>query len=223
MKLRNFLKAFKILPLITTLRKMKSWTPQSIVDFSLNNSLLGTLQVPSEIHRFAEIVADLKPRTFMEIGTCHGGTLCILSRLTGPNGTIISLDLPDGEFGGSYKWFHIPIFKAFPYAKQKLHLLRGDSHSQEMGNAVRKILHEKKLDLLFIDGDHTYEGVKKDFEDYSGLVRPGGIIAFHDIVQHPSDHCDVHRLWQELKSKYRHEEIVESYSQNWAGIGVLYT
>jgi|SRR5581483_11101602 len=222
MKTGSTLNIFKIFPLISTLKDMKSWTTQSIVDFSLTNPILRPLQVRSEIHRLAEIVADLKPKNLLEIGTCRGGTLCILSRLASPDGNIISLDLPNGEFGGGYKWFHIPIFKAFPYAKQKLHLLRGDSHSAEMANAVRKILGEEKLDLLFIDGDHTYEGVKKDFEDYSKLVRRGGIIALHDIVQHPSDHCDVSRLWQELKTIYSHEEIVESHNQNWAGIGVLY-
>jgi hypothetical protein len=34
--------------------------------------------------------------------------------------------------------------------------------------------------LLFIDGDHRYEGVRRDFEMYSPLVGAGGLIAFHD-------------------------------------------
>lgn len=34
--------------------------------------------------------------------------------------------------------------------------------------------------LLFIDADHSYEGVRRDFESWSPLVRPGGIVAFHD-------------------------------------------
>lgn len=37
-------------------------------------------------------------------------------------------------------------------------------------------------DLLFIDADHTYEGVARDFTRYSPLVSPGGIIAFHDAL-----------------------------------------
>jgi len=48
-------------------------------------------------------------------------------------------------------------------------------------------LNGEPLDFLFIDGDHTYEGVKRDFEMYSPLVRNGGIIAFHDIVKHPPE------------------------------------
>ena len=40
----------------------------------------------------------------------------------------------------------------------------------------------KPLDFLFIDGDHAFKGVKSDFQLYSELVRPGGLIAFHDII-----------------------------------------
>jgi predicted O-methyltransferase YrrM len=222
MKIKNTLKAFQILPHVITLRRAKHWTPQDIVDFALASPILLPLQVRSEFQRFAEIVARLNPKSLLEIGTNRGGTLCVLSRLSAPDGTIISLDLPGGEFGGGYKWFHAPIFKSFPHANQKLHLLRGDSHSVQMEIAVREIVGTGKLDLLFIDGDHTYNGVKQDFETYSALVRPGGIVAFHDIVEHPSIRCDVRRLWDEVKSNYRHEEIIESHSQGWAGIGVLY-
>ncbi|MCS7366302.1 MAG: class I SAM-dependent methyltransferase [archaeon YNP-WB-062] len=66
------------------------------------------------------------------------------------------------------------------------------------------------MDFLFIDGDHTYEGVKKDFEMYSPLVRGGGIIAFHDIVQHPPETgCEVSGFWNEIKLRYKYREIVE--------------
>jgi len=36
------------------------------------------------------------------------------------------------------------------------------------------------LDLLFIDGDHSYDGVKSDWEAYKQLLRPGSIVVFHD-------------------------------------------
>jgi len=42
------------------------------------------------------------------------------------------------------------------------------------------------FDFIFIDGDHTYEAVKKDFEDWYPLTKPGGFIAFHD--SHPVNH-----------------------------------
>jgi len=81
----------------------------------------------------------------------------------------------------------------------------------------------RKLDFLFIDGDHTYEGVKRDFKMYSSLVKKGGIIAFHDIVEHdPNSKCKVNRFWNEVKNDYESLEIVEDKKQKWAGIGVIY-
>jgi predicted O-methyltransferase YrrM len=61
-------------------------------------------------------------------------------------------------------------------------LIQGDSHSIETLRKIEGILKGRKVDFLFIDADHSYEGVKKDFEMYSPLVRKGGIIAFYDII-----------------------------------------
>jgi predicted O-methyltransferase YrrM len=87
---------------------------------------------------------------------------------------------------------------------------------------VKKILNGNQLDFLFIDGDHSYEGVKKDFEMYSPLVRKGGIIAFHDIVGHSLETgCEVEKLWKEIKNGFNFKELIKDINQNWAGIGVL--
>jgi predicted O-methyltransferase YrrM len=79
------------------------------------------------------------------------------------------------------------------------------------------------VDFLFIDGDNTYEGVKKDFEMYSLLVRNGGVIAFHDICPHPPETgCEVSRFWNKVKQRYKYAEIVKDCNQKWSGICVLY-
>lgn len=39
-----------------------------------------------------------------------------------------------------------------------------------------------QCDVLFIDGDHSYEAVKRDYENYSHLVKKGGLIVFHDTI-----------------------------------------
>lgn len=80
------------------------------------------------------------------------------------------------------------------------------------------------MDFLFIDGDHTYEGVKKDYELYSGLVRPGGMIGFHDIVDRPEQpNIRVCQFWNELKRDHRHTEFIETSDQRRKiGIGLIY-
>ena len=81
---------------------------------------------------------------------------------------------------------------------------------------------DNKLDLLFIDGDHSYEGVKNDFELYSSLVKENGLICFHDII--PSSWgFGVPRFWNEIKMRYEHIEIIESQNQDGFGIGLIRT
>lgn len=53
-------------------------------------------------------------------------------------------------------------------------------------------------DLLFIDAGHAYLDVHRDFVDYHGLVRPGGIVAFHDALERAS-HPEV-RVWRFLET-----------------------
>ena len=179
-------------------------------------------QIPSEIKQLAKEVKDLSPRIAMEIGTAKGGTLYIWSRYLESCKRIISIDLPGGPFGAGYPKTKIKFFRLFAPDKE-LYFLRGDSHSKEIANKVSQILKQDKVDFLYIDGDHTYEGAKQDFEMYSKLVRRRGIIAFHDIVYHPHvPNCKVNKFWNEIKRKYASKEIIASENQEWAGIGVLY-
>ena len=179
-------------------------------------------QIPSEIKQLAKEVKDLSPRIAMEIGTAKGGTLYIWSRYLESCQTIISIDLPRGPFGAGYPKTKIKFFKLFAPDKE-LYFLRGDSHSEKIANRVSQILKSDKLDFLFIDGDHTYEGVKRDFEMYSKLVRLGGIIAFHDIVPGPPESVGgVPRFWDEIKFDSKYIEIVKDWKQGGYGIGVIY-
>ena len=60
---------------------------------------------------------------------------------------------------------------------------------------------DETIDLLHIDGLHTYEAVQEDFDNWYPKVRPGGIILFHDIEARQSD-FGVWRYWAELEKKY---------------------
>lgn len=218
----NLAKAAAVVPLLIDLKRVKTNDPTVLVDFALAHRIIKPLQVRSEFQRFASIVAGLRPKFVLEIGTFFGGTLFVLSRLANDEATIISVDLPKGKFGGGYQSLRSPIYKRFPGKKQTLHLIRGNSHAPETQRKVQQILGENKLDLLFTDGDHSYNGVKQDFIGYMPLVRRGGMIAFHDIAEHPPDTgCEVSRFWNEIKTQYQYEEIIENRGQGWAGIGVL--
>jgi predicted O-methyltransferase YrrM len=198
------------------------------VNFAFSFKYLGVSIKPSqviyEITRLLELVERLKPKTVLEIGTAGGGTLFLFTRVADPKATIISIDLPGGPFGGGYPRWKIPLYKSFSKEGQKIYLIRRNSHDPQTLREVKGILGDEKVDFLFIDGDHTYDGVKMDFEIYSPLVKRDGIIAFHDIVPGPPEAVGgVPRFWAEIKHKYRCVELVNDWSQNGYGIGVIFT
>lgn len=211
------------LPKIKSLNR--SYALNDVVNFTFNGlmGLIKPAQVYSEISQLLKLVDRIKPGVIFEIGTANGGTLFLFSHVASKAAVIISVDLPGGKFGGGYPKWREFLYKSFILQGQKIHLLRADSHKTETLEQVEAVLHGRKVDFLFIDGDHTYEGVKKDFELYSPLVKKGGIIAFHDIVPGPKEGVGgVPEFWREIKDDYDSEEIVEDWDQNGCGIGVVY-
>jgi predicted O-methyltransferase YrrM len=197
------------------------------VDFAFAFNYFGLSirpgQFKNEITQLLNSVKELEPKHLMEIGTAKGGTLFLFCQASSPNAQMISVDLPGGKFGGGYSGRKSKLYRAFAKGNQKIVLIRKNAHEAGTLNEVKNVLCGSKLDFLFIDGDHTYEGVKKDFEMYSPLVRKGGIVAFHDIAKHPTkSKCEVNRFWNEIKCNYRFSEFVNDWNQGTYGIGIIY-
>jgi predicted O-methyltransferase YrrM len=179
-------------------------------------------QVPEEILNLTKLIEQQKPKHILEIGTANGGSLFLFSKLADKNATIISVDLPGGRYGGGYPKYREKFYLTFVNKNQKMILYRADSHSPTTLSNVKNILNGEKIDFLFIDGDHTYQGVKADFELYSPLVKSGGLIGFHDIAEHPQNwNVGVKEFFNEIKSNYEYKEFIADPKQGWAGIGVI--
>lgn len=211
---------------------------------------LKAMQLKDELTELSTLVKKHDPETVLEIGTANGGTLYTWCKYLETVSDIVSLDLPGGDFGGGYPKRKQQIYNAFSGEKDT-HFVRADSHSEQTLKNVRSIIENESyggtVDFLFIDGDHTYEGVKTDFEMYGELVSEEGIIALHDIVEHPDDRAtvtemrdksvaeprylkwgrnhpsvNVNKFWNELQDKYSTMEIIAHQKQTWGGIGVVY-
>jgi hypothetical protein len=164
-----------------------------------------TLDLKQNIWEFTALVKLLSERKLnnvCEIGSLKGGSLFTLCQLASPDARIVSIDLPGGNFGGGHTGRFAELFYAFTREQQSLTLIRGDSHSPETLAEFRSSFEANSLDFLFIDGDHTYEGVKQDYLMYGPFVKRSGLIAFHDILPRPDlPLIGVWKLWAEIKSE----------------------
>jgi hypothetical protein len=132
------------------------------------------------------------------------------------------VDLPGGAFGGGYDRIWIPLLRALRSEGQTLKLIRADSHNPRTREEVHEWLGGDALDCLLIDGDHRFDGVRRDFLTFGPLVRVGGVIAVHDIVPGPEERVgDVPRFWKVVKTAYETRELVDDWGQGGWGIGVV--
>jgi len=186
------------------------------------DTLIRPSQVPSEIEALLRQVSALRPKTVLEIGTYRGGTLFLFATVAEDDALLVSIDLPMERFGEGYAKRRGKLYRAFARSGQRIELLRQHSHDPPTVAAVARILGGRLVDLLFIDGDHSYEGVAADFRLYSPFVRDGGLIVFHDIVPGKEEHVgEVPRFWQELKASGVVTEFVDDWEQGGYGLGIL--
>jgi hypothetical protein len=195
---------------------MISLSPQELALLAING--FGAMQKQDELCSLIRKVLHLWPKNMLEIGSGKGGTTWAWSKLTSLL-EICTVDLPNGPWGGgpsedSIEYIRNESFPNFTF-------IAADSHLQETRKRVSTVFYKNTIDFLFIDGDHSYEGVKKDYENYSPLVRPGGLIAFHDICEHSKESgCEVKKFWDEVKVGKQYEEYI-SEPTNWGGIGLI--
>ncbi|MFX1239729.1 MAG: O-methyltransferase [Promethearchaeota archaeon] len=226
-----FLRILSLFKLVIRIKNisLRNYKIDDLVDFTLlqkKKKILNLQQTRSEIIQLLKMVKKSNPKYILEIGTLDGGTLFLFSRIARNDALLLSIDLPKGKIGGpGSKWrvysdWRIHIIKQFSHVNQRLELIRADSHDNTTLHRIKQILKGKKLDFIFIDADHSFNGVKKDFEMYSPLLKKGGLIAFHDIV--PTPHGEnVYKFWETIKKNFDFEEIIEDRNQKAGGIGIL--
>lgn len=139
--------------------------------------------------RFPWIVKNLidmfKFSTYVEIGIAGAGGIEMASEY----GASLIIGVDPLESPPESYTIKNKIFK-----KSNVHLVRKKSESAI--EDVMCLLADRKIDLLIIDGDHTYEGSKADFLNYGPLVNKGGFIWLDDIAHEPG----VKKTWKEIKN-----------------------
>lgn len=125
-------------------------------------------QVRQEIAEFVKILLlkDLD-NNILEIGMGDNGGTHILWRHI--FNTVVTIEIsPD----------FVKKFKRSEWLDSRSIIVTG--RSEDPGTLKRVRAYLDSVDVLFIDGDHSYEAVARDWAIYHNLVRPGGLVAFHD-------------------------------------------
>jgi hypothetical protein len=194
---------------------------------------VGAVQKATECAFMLRESAAIEPKVVVELGSARGGTYWAFARAAHPEATLVSIDLVGGSpidvRDGKDVYHGRPQrgrMRSFVLPTQTSVLIDASTQEESTVARLREKLEGQEIDVLFIDADHRYEGVKRDFELYEPLVRSGGKIFFHDVLVQNDKRSGVHILWAELKKKYQghYKEFVgidDWGLGSWGGIGML--
>lgn len=171
-------------------------------------------QYPNQFSKYLLLLKTLKIHSYIEIGCRWGGTFILTNeylKMFNSMDKSVAVDIIDS-----------PVVE-YCLKNTNTTFLKMNSQSREFQNYIK----DNFFDLIFIDGDHSYLGVKNDYEV---CKNSGNVFVFHDIV---NDVCPgVVYFWKELKETEKdgfiffefieqYPEVVSRTGQNFLGIGVM--
>ena len=170
------------------------------------------------LRRFGfDLVSFLEPTILVELGT-HKGTsflaFCNSVKKNKLKTKIFAVDTWQGDSQTGY--YSQDVLTNLKKILKKHYSAINTKLVKKTFNEAVKQFKNKKIDLLHIDGLHTYEAVKNDYSTWKNLVSDNGIIIFHDI------HCKepgfgVYKFWSEIKKENCTLELKHSN-----GLGILF-
>jgi hypothetical protein len=168
---------------------IKKW-PRHIV-LGGNDSTGGLEQNAYELEKLCEFIKNNNISTYTEIGIAAGLLLRFMKDEMGLLTNGITYEFRDTH--------------------NELDVVYGKSQDPLI------ISNAKFSDMYFIDGDHSYDAVKMDYENYKGLCN---YMAFHDILG--LRNCEgVNKFWNEIKTSYEYIEFIDSDLSIASGIGII--
>ena len=161
------------------------------------------------------VVRELKPKTFVELGTHNGFSYFVTCQSiveTGLDCKAFAVDhwIGDAQAGFFNQTVYDQVVETNEEYKHFSTLLK-----MSFSNAT-EVISDSSVDLLHIDGYHSYESVSEDFFSWLPKMTANGVILLHDIHVRRNT-FGVYKLWAEIKKKYQTMEFVGSH-----GLGVVF-
>jgi hypothetical protein len=170
-------------------------------------------------HRYFayDLIRNIKPKRVVELGTHRGTSLFSFCQAVKDEKIDTELCAVDTWQGDEHAGFYgdeiygevNDVIKKY-YNSLNVRLIR------KTFDEALSDFEDKSIDILHIDGLHTYEAVRHDFETWFPKLKDDGIVFFHDIVV-TRDDFGVFKFWKELKDNFETMEFRHSY-----GLGVLF-
>lgn len=162
---------------------------------SVNTTMNRLLDLQPRVTHPAEYIAlatlaSITQKNIMEVGAYLGYSSCIMASALSENRKVFAIDMFDREKGWKKNTSDDWIFKNYSQWEWA-HKNAADLGFAEKIEFIKDTTagYFKKLsatpveyDLLFIDGDHSYEGCMADMQDYASLLMPGGYMVMHDYI-----------------------------------------
>ena len=166
---------------------------------------------------FFWLISILQPRRVVELGSFHGYSFFVFCQAVAAlaeSAQCYAVDTWEGDSNmGAYGpevYERVKETVAKQFGEQNCQLLR-----MTFDEAATRF-DEGSVDLLFVDGCHTYEAVKRDFLTWKSKMSPRGVILFHDTAEE-SEGFGVKQFWAEVKDLRPSLEFYHAH-----GLGVLF-
>jgi methyltransferase family protein len=164
------------------------------------------------------LVRNLEPGLVVELGSWKGTSFysfCQAVKDTKSKTKLIAVDTWQGDSHAGH--FGDKVFNDFNAILTKYYNGVSASHLRKSFNEAVNDFEDQTIDILHIDGFHTYQAVSNDFNTWKSKMKANGVILFHDVSEQKED-FEVYKFWEEIKAKYK-TCLEFSHSH---GLGILF-
>lgn len=162
------------------------------------------------------LIGTLKPNNYVELGVHNGASFFSAIEAAMEAKSSLNAHALDAWEGDEHAGFYGgTVYENFCAYLDKKSYPDVQIHKAYFNETLSKF-EDESIDVLHVDGLHTYEAVRDDYDTWAPKVRPGGVILFHDIAE-VKEGFGVWQLWDEIKA-----QTTQTYEFDHShGLGVL--